>query len=129
MIIENIRLSAKARDQLITLKRRTGIVNWNVLCRWALCLSLAERSKPPKSKIIGDSQVEMSWKTFGGAYADVYDGLFRLRSIQDGIDIADSRELGEYFRLHLHRGISYLVGLPDSKDIRGLLGLAKAKGK
>ena len=31
MAIEHIRLSQQARDQLITLKRRTGIAHWNVL--------------------------------------------------------------------------------------------------
>ncbi|WP_435947067.1 DndE family protein [Dryocola sp. BD586] len=34
MSIDNVRLSEKAKQQLITLKRRTGIENWNVLCRW-----------------------------------------------------------------------------------------------
>jgi hypothetical protein len=26
--------------QLIRLKTRTGITQWNILCRWAFCLSL-----------------------------------------------------------------------------------------
>ena len=32
-ILDNIRLSQKAKDQLIRLKRHTGIEHWNVLCR------------------------------------------------------------------------------------------------
>ena len=36
MAIEHIRVSQHAKDQLIRLKRVTGIKNWNVLCRWAL---------------------------------------------------------------------------------------------
>lgn len=49
-MIETVRVSEKAKVQLITLKRRTGIQNWNVLCRWALCSSLAE-SLNPQAKI------------------------------------------------------------------------------
>ncbi|WP_077953634.1 DndE family protein [Salmonella enterica] len=51
MSIEHVRLSEKAKQQLITLKRRTGIDNWNVLCRWAFCLSLAEKAVPPHEDI------------------------------------------------------------------------------
>ena len=50
MALEHIRLSQTARDQLITLKRRTGIAHWNVLCRWAFCRSLAEPAPPPSIK-------------------------------------------------------------------------------
>ena len=52
MAIEHIRLSQQARDQLITLKRRTGIAHWNVLCRWALCRSLAEPAPPPAVRLV-----------------------------------------------------------------------------
>ncbi|EAX0453961.1 DUF1832 domain-containing protein, partial [Salmonella enterica] len=57
MSIEHVRLSEKAKQQLITLKRRTGIDNWNVLCRWAFCLSLAEKAVPPHEDIITDSSI------------------------------------------------------------------------
>jgi len=67
--IDHIRLSQQAKDQLIKLKRVTGIEHWNVLCRWALCVSLAESSIPPAAKIPSDSNVEMSWKVFGGPRA------------------------------------------------------------
>jgi DNA sulfur modification protein DndE len=43
MLIDSVRVSKQARDQLITLRRRTGIENWNVVCRWAFCASLASR--------------------------------------------------------------------------------------
>ena len=38
-MIKNFRVSAQARDQLIRLKSKTGIGQWNVLCRWALVVS------------------------------------------------------------------------------------------
>lgn len=66
MAIDYIRLSQQGKDQLIKLKRYTGIEHWNVLCRWAFCLSLSEPSVPPNAKIPADSNVEMTWKVFGG---------------------------------------------------------------
>ena len=106
--IERIHLSQRARDQLVTLKRRTGIKNWNVLCRWAFCTSLAESSVPPKTNIPADSSVEMSWKVFGGEYQYVYLVLLKERCKRDGLGVRDS-VLAEQFRLHLHRGVSYLA--------------------
>ena len=42
MIIKQIKLPSQSKDKLSRLKGRTGIQNWNVLCRWALCFSLSE---------------------------------------------------------------------------------------
>lgn len=120
MAIEHIRLSRQAKDQLIKLKRVTGIEHWNVLCRWALCLSLAEQSVPPQSKIPADSNVEMSWKVFGGRYADLYLALMRERCVRDGLG-ADPDTVAQQFRLHLHRGISYLAGNKDLRKIDDLV--------
>jgi len=108
MAIETIHLSEKAKSQLLTLKRKTGIQHWNVLCRWAFCTSLAEESIPPEEDIPSDSSVEMSWKVFSGQYGDIYLALLRQRSINDNLKLSAKDELA-YFRLHLHRGISYLT--------------------
>lgn len=122
MAIEHIRLSQQAKDQLIKLKRVTGIEHWNVLCRWALCLSLAEQTVPPASKIPADSNVEMSWKVFGGRHADLYMALLRERCVRDGLG-TDPEIVAQQFRLHLHRGISYLAGNRDLRRIDDLLAL------
>jgi len=37
MIMKTVRLSQSSKDQLSRLKGKTGIKNWNILCRWALC--------------------------------------------------------------------------------------------
>lgn len=107
----------------MTLKRRTGIKNWNVLCRWALCASLAEPSIPADQKIGTLSNVEMSWSTFGGQAADVYAAIIQARCEIDGIPQTPDA-LAKQFRLHLHRGITYLVGTEDTKTLNGLIGLA-----
>ncbi|OCB40724.1 DNA sulfur modification protein DndE [Mycobacterium parascrofulaceum] len=123
MAIESVRLSQTARDQLVTLKRRTGIANWNVLCRWALCRSLSEPAPPPLTKLVLDSNVEMSWKVFSGEYGDVYWGLIRYRCHADGLPL-DDETLANQLRLHLHRGIGYLVGDPRVTDVIGLAYIA-----
>tara|TARA_R110002012_G_scaffold34964_5_gene100415 strand:- start:5159 stop:5533 length:375 start_codon:yes stop_codon:yes gene_type:complete len=122
MAIEHIRLSQQAKDQLIKLKRVTGIEHWNVLCRWALCLSLAEQSVPSAAKIPADSNVEMSWKVFGGRYADLYLALVKERCVRDGLG-TDPDIVAQQFRLHLHRGISYLFGNKGLRKIDDLVAL------
>jgi DNA sulfur modification protein DndE len=120
MSIEHIRLSQQAKEQLIKLKRMTGIVNWNVLCRWAFCVSLVELSVPSQVKIPADSSVEMDWKTFGGDHHDLYFSLLKQRCHQDGLGTGDDM-LATQFRLHLHRGIGYLAADRHTKDITVLL--------
>ena len=123
MAIEHIRLSQQGKDQLIKLKRVTGIEYWNVLCRWALCVSLAETSVPPSKKIPADSNVEMSWKVFGGRYADVYLALLKERCVRDGFG-TEADMLSQQLRLHMHRGISYLAADKSLKKIDNLIALA-----
>jgi DNA sulfur modification protein DndE len=123
MPLEHVRLSQTARDQLITLKRRTGIDQWNILCRWALCRSLSEPAPPPTVKLVLDSNVEMTWRVFAGDHGDVLWGLLRYRCHRDGLPL-DEESLNQQFKLHLHRGIGYLVGDPRVSDAAGLASLA-----
>ena len=120
MSLDTIRLSEQAKDQLTRVKRSTRVKNWNVLCRWALCMSLAEETVPTASKIPADSSVEMTWKVFGGADADVYLALIKQRCHEDGLG-TESTTIEEQFRLHLHRGIGYLSGNPELKSLSGLV--------
>jgi DNA sulfur modification protein DndE len=122
MSVEHIRLTQTARDQLITLKRRTGITQWNVLCRWALCRSLAEPTTPPPAKLVYDSNVEMTWRVFAGEQGDYLWALMRYRCHVDGLPL-DDEAVGQQLRLHLHRGIGYLVGDPAVTGIAGLISL------
>ena len=133
MLIESVRVSKQARDQLITLRRRTGIENWNVVCRWAFCASLSEPSKPRNQKIVTDSNVEMTWHTFAGEYEQIYEALLRHRCWLDGVD-PTPEAIAQQFKLHLHRGISYLAGDPKVATIEALVQQARpahslARGK
>lgn len=123
MPIEHIRLSKQAREQLIRLKRFTGIEHWNVLCRWAFCRSIAEAGTPPPAKIPADSNVEMSWKVFGGRQSELYLAVLKARCLQDEIAL-DEETLSQQFRLHLHRGIGYLANDRELRSIAALASLA-----
>ncbi len=106
MSIDTVRISEKAKRQLITVKQRTGIEHWNILCRWALCLSLADDTPPPPAMIPLDSNVEMTWCTFGGEQHELYLALIKHRSNLDG-----KTDFVMQFKLHLHRGIGMLSSL------------------
>lgn len=118
--IEHIRISQQAKDQLIKLKRVTGIKHWNTLCRWAFCASLMEPTVPPMAKIPADSSVELSWKVFGGIYQDIYHALLKQRCKKDGLPITDE-VLATQFRLHLHRGIGYIFADKKIRNISDML--------
>lgn len=120
-MIETVRLSEHAKIQLITLKRRTGLQNWNILCRWAFCRSLAEDSLPPAHNLILDSNIEMTWKTFAGDAGNLYWAILEEWCDRHGIEGEDA--LNEMFKLHLHRGIGYLVGDPNLKTVKDLFAL------
>ncbi len=126
--IENVRISQRAKDQLIRLKRTTGIPHWNVLCRWGFCLSLAEEGAPPKMDIPLDSNVEMTWRVFGGRRADLYIALLKERLCRDGLSL-NPETISRQFRLHLHRGISYLADGSKIRGIDNLISLAVVSGQ
>ena len=123
MFLKQIKLSNVSKDRLSCLKGKTGIANWNILCRWAVCYSLKENTVPTDVSIINDSNVEMSWYTFGGEYSDLYEALIKAWCIQKGFD-TDDETLAKYFKLHLERGIAYLSGTNFIKSIDDLLFLA-----
>ena len=109
MIIRQVRVSQQAKDQLSRLKGKTGIKNWNVLCRWALCYSLSEKTIPTNIQINTDSNLEMSWLTFGGEYYELYEALVKAWCQQMRLPI-DNETVIKYFRLNLERGIAHLCG-------------------
>ena len=125
MFIERIQLSQQAKEQLSRLKRTTGIRSWNVLCRWGLCVSLAEPSIPPNKKFPADSNLEMSWRVFTGTYGGVYFALLKERCLRDGLD-TDDETVAQQFRIHLHRGISYLAADKKLRGIEDLVSMVHA---
>ncbi len=120
--IERVRISQTAEDGLNKLKRSTKIKQWNILCRWALCRSLAEPSIPSPVPIKTDSKVEINWDTFGGEIGDLLLIAIKQRCHQDGLP-TDKETIKQQFTLHLHRGIGYLAGDGNLQSIKDLLAI------
>ena len=121
--IERIRFSQTAKEQLLKLKRYTKIDQWNILCRWAFCRSLAEPTIPSPVPIPTDSNLEMDWRIFGGDLSEVLIVALKQRCDRDGLG-TEKETLRTQFRLHLHRGIGYLAGDPHIKKIENLIRVA-----
>jgi DNA sulfur modification protein DndE len=128
MIINQIRLSNASKDKLSRLKGRTGIRNWNILCRWAFCYSLSEGTVPTDVPIESDSNVEMSWYTFAGEHHELYEALIKEWCREKELGTEDE-VVAKYFRLHLERGIGYLSGTNFVKSLDDLLLLAITAGE
>lgn len=125
MIVRQIRLSNRAKERLSRLKGKTGIKNWNVLCRWAYCYSLKENTIPTPENIDVDSNVEMSWYTFAGEYSDLYEALIIAWCKRMDIPI-DNEIMAKYIKMHIERGISYLSGTNFIRGLDDLLRLGVA---
>ncbi|WP_230953232.1 DNA sulfur modification protein DndE [Burkholderia stagnalis] len=106
--MERIKLSASARNQLATLKRRTGMEHNNAICRHALCISLANPSVPPDENFSFAGGLEIDWRTLTGGQEALYTNLLIVRLLADGKRVSEDA-IRQTFLLHVHRGLSYLV--------------------
>ena len=126
MIVKQIHLSNRAKERLSRLKGKTGIKNWNVLCRWAYCYSLKEYTIPTPENVDADSNVEMSWYTFAGEYSDLYEALIIAWCKKMNIS-TDNETMAKYIKLHIERGIAYLSGTNFIRGLDDLLRLGVMK--
>jgi DNA sulfur modification protein DndE len=99
------------------MKRIMGISQWNIIMRWAVCLSLREDSLPPvyKAKNLdnesseAERSVTVEWSIFAGKSSEMIIAALKLRYIEDCSDDPGFSE-SEYFHRHLHRGLNILDG-------------------
>lgn len=115
--VDHVRVSSKGKEVLIKIKRRTGLEHWNEICRVALCRSLANPTAPTKAPRTAENALDMEWKTFAGAYSSELTAAILLRAQRDGIDVNSRECLGEYFRLHMERGVSSLQNVRSLADL------------
>jgi DNA sulfur modification protein DndE len=114
--VETIRISKQGRDQLIKIRRQTGVENWNILCRWALCVSLREPTPPAQPREKLDGGIEMTWKVFAGEDGETLGALVKMRTSRDGL--GDQAEgLSKCLRAHINRGLAYLASGKETKSI------------
>ncbi|MBL6995469.1 DNA sulfur modification protein DndE [Desulfobacula sp.] len=119
--LETIRIGQQGKEQLLKLRRCTGIAHWNILCRWAFCASLKEKAVPPTFQQKVDGGVEMSWKVFAGELSETYTALCWLRAKQDGFPVTPEG-FTNCFRAHLHRGLTFLTAGQKNKSIVDFMG-------
>lgn len=122
--MERIKLNAAARNQLTTLKRRTGIEHNNAICRHALCISLANPSVPPEETFSFGGGIEIDWRTLTGGEDALYSNLLAVRLLSEGRRV-NEESIRQTFVLHVHRGLSYLVSRRED-DLLVELGRALA---
>lgn len=114
--VETVRISKQGRDQLAKLRKHTGIQHWNTLCRWSLCASLQEPSKPQEVNQKLDGGIEMTWKVLAGEHSDIYAALVWARTGQDGYELTQDAA-ARCLRAHLHRGLTYLASGYETRSI------------
>jgi DNA sulfur modification protein DndE len=99
-----MKLSSKSQNLLGRLKSRTGLTP-NLLARFALCLSIKEKSAPIIDQYDKDGS-EIEPGILFGEYEDLYMGLMKNRLKKDGID---EFELNDMTRCHINRGVVALA--------------------
>lgn len=122
-MMERVKLTAAAKNQLMTLRRRTGIEHNNSLCRHALCISLANPSVPPVENLSFGGGIEIDWRTLTGGEEALYYNLLLVRLVSEG-KRATSDQIRQALVQHVHRGLSYLVSRRDDDLLVELARLA-----
>ena len=102
--IVKIFLSAENTQKVRTLKGRTGLTP-NILCRFALALSLRDPGVPDPAAFPNDG-MEFNRYTLLGVHEVLILSLLRQRCLQDGMD--PDEESPEQLRAHINRGVSIL---------------------
>ena len=111
-MIERVKLTAAAKQQLITLKRRTGIEHYNTICRHALAVSLSNSAPAPTENLQFANGLEIDWGVFTGGCSETYLNLLIVRTLAD-TGKCDAIAVRQTLTSHLHRGLSYLASRKD----------------
>jgi DNA sulfur modification protein DndE len=98
------------------MKVKTGIDQWNILCRWAFCISLKNATPPALDIHQTDSNVEMTWKTFSGTYSEAIIAAHIKAVIRSGVDPTETN-LATSFHAHIERGIGKLQATKSLEDL------------
>ena len=114
--VESLKLSERSSIEITTIKRNTKIETMNVICRWALTVSLSSDLPPPplakEDKIIR----EIDWKIFAGDYEHLIMALLKSRMVQEQLEITNE-SMSDHLRVHVQRGLSLIAA---QKNIRSI---------
>ena len=113
-MIERVKLTAAAKQQLITLKRRTGIDQYNTICRHALVVSLSNPAPAPVENLQFINGIEIDWDVFSGGYGETYLNMLIVRTLADAGQ-STPLQIRQTLSSHVHRGLSYLASRKDTE--------------
>jgi DNA sulfur modification protein DndE len=115
--VDHVRISAKAKEILIRMKKRTGLEHWNEICRIAYCRSLANPSPPAMTLLNSNIAIDIEWKTFAGQFQNEITAITMIRAAKDNIDLGNKEAVSHYFRAHLERGIASLQNIKSLPEL------------
>ena len=118
--IDTVKTTTNTKNILVRIKSRTGIQNWNTICRWGFCHSLKQNTLP---RLIDEKfdGVEMTYETFSGKYSDIYLALLinNLKAHNTPINLTN---LNRYLKAHINRGVNILYSF-KIKNVKNMLSL------
>ena len=119
--IESLKLSDRSSNEISTIKRNTKIETMNIICRWALTISLSSDLPPPPLAKEDKILREIDWKIFAGDYEHLIMALLKDRLFQEKIEITNE-SLNDQLRAHVQRGLSLIA---SQKKIRSIADFAE----
>ena len=106
LTIDILRTSSNVKSSLTRIKTITGISNWNIICRWALCLSLKQTSLPREVEEKLDG-VEIDYDTLVGKNKSIYTQLLINNLVAHNV-VVDKKNLTKYLYAHVNRGVNII---------------------
>ena len=121
--LDTVRTTLGVKHTLNRLKQLTGIETWNVLCRWAFCLSIKQENLPREIEETLDG-VEIDYEVFAGKNKDIYTQLLINNLLKYKIEI-NKRNLSKYLYAHINRGVNIIYS-NKLKNINPLFDFMKS---
>jgi len=120
--LDVLRTSTNVKNSLTRIKTLTGIPNWNIICRWAFCLSIKQTALPREVEEKLDG-IEIDYDVLFGKNKPIYTQLLINNLVTHKVKI-DKKNLTKYFYAHVNRGVN-IIYTNKLKDISDLFKLSK----
>ena len=121
--LDTVRTTLGVKNTLNRLKQLTGIETWNVLCRWAFCLSIKQENLPREIEETLDG-LEIDYEVFVGKNKDIYTQLLINNLLKHKIEI-NKRNLSKFLYAHINRGVNIMYS-NKLKNINPLFDFIKS---